>query len=98
MIKMDTKPLDSENALDGFVAELTSSAYGVALHHGFRGSFIDLELELWAALREAYAKHTAEWEAQADGRRSSDKRLHHEEGSGVKAQAAHRIHQRGGAR
>ena len=33
------------------VAELASAAYGGALRHGLRAPFIDVELELWQALR-----------------------------------------------
>jgi hypothetical protein len=35
-------------------AELTDAAYRVALEHGFRGSFLDLRLDLWKALRRAF--------------------------------------------
>ena len=35
-------------------AELTDAAYQVALEHGFRGSFLDLRLDLWKALRRAF--------------------------------------------
>lgn len=40
-------PLESEELL----ARLTRAAYEVALRRGFRGPFIDVELELWEALR-----------------------------------------------
>ena len=33
-----------------FVAQLTQAAYQVALDHGFMGSFVDVELDLWSAL------------------------------------------------
>jgi hypothetical protein len=33
-----------------FVAQLTEAAYLVALGHGFMGSFVDVELDLWTAL------------------------------------------------
>jgi hypothetical protein len=36
-----------------FLAELTAAAYEVALAHGFRDSFIDVQLGLWNALRHA---------------------------------------------
>lgn len=36
-----------------FLAELTDAAYRVALRHGLKGSFVDVELELWGALRQA---------------------------------------------
>jgi hypothetical protein len=38
------------------VAELTSAAYRVALRHGTRAAFIDLELDLWRALRHTLAE------------------------------------------
>jgi hypothetical protein len=34
-----------------FVARLTDAAYAVALRHGVKGSFADLELALWRELR-----------------------------------------------
>ncbi len=40
--------VDSED----FLAKLTTAAYGVALCHGLRGSFLDTQLEIWAALRD----------------------------------------------
>lgn len=33
------------------LARLTDVAYQVALRHGFEGSFLDLQLDLWQALR-----------------------------------------------
>jgi hypothetical protein len=41
---------------DDFVAELAEAAYQVVLRHGLRGPFLDVELELWGALREAFAR------------------------------------------
>lgn len=38
-----------------FLAELTDAAYRVALRHGLKGSFIDIELDLWATLRSVLA-------------------------------------------
>ena len=40
----------SEFEIEGFVGRLTDAAYQVALQQGFRGSFLDLELELWHTL------------------------------------------------
>jgi hypothetical protein len=34
------------------LAELAAAAYRVALRHGLKGPFIDVELDLWWALRE----------------------------------------------
>ena len=36
-----------------FVSELTDAAYRTALRHGVRGPFLDIELELYVAVREA---------------------------------------------
>jgi hypothetical protein len=36
---------------EAFVARLTTTAYQVALRHGIRGSFAELELDLWHQLR-----------------------------------------------
>jgi hypothetical protein len=40
-----------------FLADLTDAVYHVALRHGIKGSFLEIELELWSALRRAYARH-----------------------------------------
>ena len=40
----------SRRRADGLVAEMTDAAYRVALDHGIRGSFVDLEMDLWQAL------------------------------------------------
>jgi hypothetical protein len=36
------------------LAELADVAYQVLLRNGLRGSFLEVELELWRALRAAY--------------------------------------------
>jgi hypothetical protein len=33
------------------LAELTAAAYQVALRHGLKGPFVDVELDLWRELR-----------------------------------------------
>jgi hypothetical protein len=38
--------------VEAFLAELTDAAYRVALNHGFQGTFIDVQLDLWSALRK----------------------------------------------
>jgi hypothetical protein len=38
---------------EALVAEATDAAYRVALDRGFRGSFLDLELDLWRSLCRA---------------------------------------------
>lgn len=40
-----------------FLARLTEAAYDVALQHGFAGSFLDVRLDLWSALRGVVAHH-----------------------------------------
>jgi hypothetical protein len=40
---------------EAFLARLATTAYEVALRHGIRGSFAELELDLWHALRAALA-------------------------------------------
>ena len=42
----------TETLAEGFLAELTDAAYRVALRHGIKGTFVDLELDLWQALRQ----------------------------------------------
>jgi hypothetical protein len=37
------------------LARLTAAAYGVALRHGLRAPFIDVELDLWRVLRDTLA-------------------------------------------
>jgi hypothetical protein len=42
--------------LENFAAELTSAAYAVALRHGLEDKWLDLELELWEAVKETVKK------------------------------------------
>jgi hypothetical protein len=44
------RPIDHE----ALVARLATTAYQVALRHGIKGSFAELELSLWRELRAAY--------------------------------------------
>ncbi len=44
------------SALQDFAAELTDTAYHVALDHGVVGSSVDLQLNLWHALDDAIRK------------------------------------------
>jgi hypothetical protein len=39
-----------------FLAKLTDAAYRVVLRHGIKGSFLDVELALWKALRSVASK------------------------------------------
>jgi hypothetical protein len=40
-------PVDDRRGRETLVAEATDAAYRVALDHGFQGSFLELELDLW---------------------------------------------------
>jgi hypothetical protein len=42
---------DVDLSRDQLLAELTDAAYRVTLQHGIRGAFLDVELDLWRALR-----------------------------------------------
>ena len=42
--------------LEEFAAQLTRAVYSLALLHGLRGSWIELELELWRALAKTVDK------------------------------------------
>ncbi len=47
---------DADHELEALAAELTSAAYAVALRHGVEDKWLDLELELWEALKETVKK------------------------------------------
>jgi hypothetical protein len=47
---------DADHELEALAAELTSTAYAVALRHGVEDKWLDLELELWDALKETVKK------------------------------------------
>ena len=53
---MHANPNQSRSSQEQFLAELTDAAYRVALRHGVKGSFIDVELGLWKALRTVLAQ------------------------------------------
>jgi hypothetical protein len=40
-----------ETDREAFLARLTTTAYQVVFRRGFKGSFADLELDLWRSLR-----------------------------------------------
>jgi hypothetical protein len=42
--------------LENLAAEVTNVAYAVALRHGAEDKWLDLELELWMALKETVKK------------------------------------------
>jgi hypothetical protein len=44
---------DPDPFLDNLAGELTETAYGVALQHGLGSHWLDVELEIWAALTRA---------------------------------------------
>jgi len=56
---MATSLLPLRATPDEFVAQLSAVAYQVALPRARRGSFLDLELELWQALRAVFHEHAA---------------------------------------
>lgn len=42
---------ETASIVEHLLAELAEAAYGVALRHGIKGPFIDVELDLWRELR-----------------------------------------------
>ena len=42
-----------QNTHEEQIARLTQAAYHTILERGYRGSFLDLELSLWSAIRSA---------------------------------------------
>jgi hypothetical protein len=48
---------NAESVSEDLLAELAATAYGVALRHGIKGPFIDVELELWRELRVVLNRH-----------------------------------------
>ena len=57
-MNVDDGPADERDArlqalVAELVAELASAAYRIALQHGARAVWVDLELDLWRALMEA---------------------------------------------
>ena len=45
-----------DSLLENFAAELTNAAYAVALRHGVEDKWLDVQLELWEALKETVKK------------------------------------------
>ena len=45
-----------ETLLENSAAELTDAAYAVAIRHGVEDNWLDPELELWEAIKEAVKK------------------------------------------
>lgn len=54
---LETPVLRLDAPAEDFVAQLTEAAYTVALGHGFTGSFVDVQLDLWSAIRGVVARH-----------------------------------------
>jgi hypothetical protein len=52
----DSASGNRETLLESSAAELTSAAYAVALRHHVEDNWLDLELELWEALKETVKK------------------------------------------
>jgi hypothetical protein len=61
MIASNDIGLNRDEMLDAFVAALVNAAYPVALRHGARGSWVDLELQLWKALTETVQMWDQNW-------------------------------------
>jgi hypothetical protein len=55
-----TARVDRDASLEGLAAELTLAAYRVALRTRTRGTWLDLELDLWRALADT----TRAWERE----------------------------------
>jgi hypothetical protein len=53
---MNARLHEHQDEPEEFLADLTDAVYHVALRHGIKGSFLEMELELWSALRGAYAR------------------------------------------
>ncbi len=54
---MVTVSEESVSIAEELLAELAAAAYGVALRHGLKGPFIDVELDLWRELRVVLDRH-----------------------------------------
>ena len=52
---------DRDSRLENFAAELTQVAYAVVLRRGVLDKWLDLQLELWEALKETINKWDQEW-------------------------------------
>ena len=52
-----------DRALERLAAEVTATAYAIALRHGSGGSWVDLELGLW----EALTRTVLDWDRRRPG-------------------------------
>jgi hypothetical protein len=57
-------PVEANNSLGLFAAELTVAAYPIALRHGVDGSWFQLEMDLWIALVRVFE----EWQHDTERR------------------------------
>ncbi len=58
---------DVSDFAEDVLARLTTAAYSTALRHGLKAPFIDVELALWRALREALAEDLSPPAARREG-------------------------------
>ena len=49
--------VEAASVAEDLLAELAAAAYLVALRHGIKGAFIDVELDLWRELRAVLRQH-----------------------------------------
>jgi hypothetical protein len=67
---MPRKPTVARTEFEELVARVTAAAYEVALRHGVRGSFVDVELALWrrvrAVLQQELGRQTSREEAAGE--------------------------------
>jgi hypothetical protein len=56
---MQLNIVDDEEPFERLLAELTDTAYRLAVRQGIRGSFLDLELGLWQALRDVLEREVS---------------------------------------
>jgi hypothetical protein len=54
---MVTASAETATISEELLAELAAAAYDVALRHGIKGPFIDVELALWRELRGVLDRH-----------------------------------------
>ncbi len=57
---MVTSNLDLPGPSEDLLARLTTAAYRVALRHGIKGPFLDVELDLWRELRGVLDRELAD--------------------------------------
>jgi hypothetical protein len=60
---------DAEDREDR-IARLTDAAYQVALRHGLTGSFVEIQLGIWSAIRQVIEEERSFHEDSQQGRRA----------------------------